>query len=268
MYKILLVEDEMVIRQGLRELIHQSTRHFEVTGEAANGSEALAYLKCEMPDLMITDIRMREMDGLTMVAKARNMYPELLVVIVSGYGEFEYARRAIEYGVFSYLLKPIERHELVAAMQKIQLLLDRRYGVSDAQLDEDEPGEIKSSGDTRKLIRDVKAYVKLHIDGDLRLQTVAARVSLNATYLSQLFKSETGINYSEYVSDARMERAKWLLTHTQLKVYDVARLSGHQSPKHFMLVFKQQSGLTAGEYRDRMGKQPQLDDSSQLEEGE
>ncbi|MOA63739.1 HTH-type transcriptional regulator YesS [compost metagenome] len=69
--------------------------------------------------------------------------------------------------------------------------------------------------------------------------------------MSQLFKGETGSNYSDYVSDARMERAKWLLSHTQLKIYDVARLSGHQSPKHFMLVFKQQCGMTAGEYRNQ-----------------
>lgn len=253
MYKVLLVEDEIEIRQGMRELIRQAAPQFGVTGEAASGIEALAYLKCEMPDLLITDIRMREMDGLTMVSKAKEMYPELLIIIISGYGEFEYARKAIEYGVFHYLLKPIERHELVLAIQKVQVLLDRRYGVSalqqSAAVPEASPGS--NGGDTRKIIRDVKEYVKLHIDGDLRLQTVAACVSLNAAYLSQLFKSETGINYSDYISEARMERAKWLLAHTRLKIYDVARLSGHQSPKHFMLVFKQQFGVTAGEFRDR-----------------
>ena len=110
----------------------------------------------------------------------------------------------------------------------------------------------------------MKEFVKLHTDGDLRLQTVAARVHLNATYLSQLFKSETGTNYSEYVSEARMERAKWLLANTRLKIYDVARLSGHQSPKHFMLVFKQQTGVTAGDYRDRYG-QAAADDPGQGE---
>ncbi|ANY68697.1 DNA-binding response regulator [Paenibacillus sp. BIHB 4019] len=251
MYKVLLVEDETVIRQGLRELIHQSVHSFEVTGEAANGSEAIAYLKADMPDVMITDIRMREMDGLVMMGKVKQMYPELIVIILSGYGEFVYAQKAIEYGVFKYLLKPIERHELVAAMQKAQLLLDRKYGVSTSLPTAANLEQTGSGGDTRKIIRDIREYVKRHIDGDLRLQTVASQVSLNATYLSQLFKNETGVNYSEYVLEVRMERAKWLLVHTQLKIYDVARLSGHQSPKHFMLVFKQQTGQTAGEYRDQ-----------------
>ncbi len=241
----------MVIRHGLRELIHQSVHSFEVTGEAANGSEAIAYLKCDLPDVMITDIRMREMDGLVMMGKVKQMYPELVVIILSGYGEFEYAQKAIEYGVFKYLLKPVERHELVAAMSKAKLLLDRKYGVSSSLLAAADQEQMESGGDTRKIIRDVREYVKLHIDGDLRLQTVASQVSLNAAYLSQLFKNETGVNYSEYVLEVRIERAKWLLKHTQLKIYDVARLSGHQSPKHFMLVFKQQTGQTAGEYRDQ-----------------
>ncbi|QMV43626.1 response regulator transcription factor [Cohnella cholangitidis] len=254
MYKVLLVEDETVIRQGLRELIGQSTSQFGVTGEAANGMEALEYLKCEIPDLMITDIRMREMDGLTLASKVKEMYPDLPVVIISGYGEFEYARKAIEFGVSNYLLKPIERLELVSTLDKIKLSLDQRHGIAASPPSGAKLNEPNASGDARKIIRDVKEFVKLHTDGDLRLQTVAARVHLNATYLSQLFKAETGTNYSEYVSEARMERAKWLLANTRLKIYDVARLSGHQSPKHFMLVFKQQVGLTAGDYRDQYGQ--------------
>jgi two-component system, response regulator YesN len=254
MYKVLLVEDETVIRHGLRELIGQSTSQFEVTGEAANGMEALEYLKCDIPDLMFTDIRMREMDGLTLVSKVKEMYPDLPVIIISGYGEFDYARKAIEFGVFKYLLKPIERLELVTTLDKIKQSLDHRHGISPSPSLSVKPNESNVGGDTRKLIRDVKEFVKLHTDSDLRLQTVAATVHLNATYLSQLFKTETGMNYSEYVSDTRMERAKWLLANTRLKIYDVARLSGHQSPKHFMLVFKQQVGLTAGDYRDQYGQ--------------
>lgn len=254
MYKVLLVEDETVIRQGMRELIRLSAPSFEVTAEMPGGREALQYLKSELPDLMITDIRMKEMDGLTLAEKVKSMYPELLVIIVSGYGEFEYAKKAIEFGVLHYLLKPVERHELVNVLERAKTLLDKRHGISLLDQVPDSPAPV-NGGDTRKIIRDVKEYVRLHIDGDLRLQTVASHVNLNATYLSQLFKGESGCNYSDYVTDARMERAKWLLCHTQLKIYDVARLSGHQSPKHFMLVFKQQTGMTAGEYRNQFDGQ-------------
>lgn len=254
MYKILLVEDETVIRHGLRELIRQSTSQFEVAGEAENGMEALAYLSRDIPDLMITDIRMREMDGLTLVAKVKEMYPDLPIMIISGYSEFEYARTAIKYKVCNYLLKPIERLELVASLESIKQHLDQERGISDAALSGEHEREGKAGGDTRKIIRDVNEYVQHNLDGDLRLQTVADLVHMNATYLSQLYKAETGVNYSDYVSERRLERAKWLLANTRLKIYDVARLSGHKSPKHFMLAFKQQVGLTAGEYRDRYGQ--------------
>lgn len=254
MYKVMLVEDETVISRGLRELIHQSTDQFTVTAEAADGTCALEYLLSEIPDLLITDIRMRKMDGLTLLSKVRELYPNLLVIIISGYGEFEYAKKAINFGVRDYLLKPIQRLELVTALDKIKLTLDERHGICrSASIGLDELETVESE-DTRKIIRDVKEYVKLHIEGDLRLQTVAEIVHLNASYLSQLFKSETGMNYSEYVSAIRMEKAKWLLAHTRLKIYDIARLSGHQSPKHFMLVFKQQTGMTAGEYRDQYNR--------------
>lgn len=255
MYKVLLVEDETVIRQGLRELIVQAAPQFQVVGEAASGAEALEVLRCEVPDVLITDIRMREMDGLSLVGFAREMYPDLLMLIISGYGEFEYARKAMEHGVLSYLLKPIERHELVKCLQKMQSLLDRRYGLATVSATERSGVEEQDMGDTRKIIRSVKEHIHQHPDGDLRLQTVASLVNLNPTYLSQLFKTETGTNYSEYIAETRIERAKWLLVNTGLKIYDVARLSGYQSPKHFMLVFKQQTGCTAGDYRDGYSKQ-------------
>lgn len=130
MYKVLLVEDEIVIRQGMRELISRSAPFFEVTAEMPGGREALLYLKSELPDVMITDIRMKEMDGLALAEKVKSMYPGLLVIIVSGYGEFEYAQKAIEYGVLHYLLKPVERHELVSVMEKARLLLDKRHGIT------------------------------------------------------------------------------------------------------------------------------------------
>src|SRR5690606_1860823 len=94
-------------------------------------------------------------------------------------------------------------------------------------------------GEHRRIIRKLMEHIESSPDGDLRLQILAEYVNMNATYLSQLFKNVTGQNLSEYITKVRMERAKHLLKTTNLKIYDVAHLSGYQSPKHFMLVFKQ-----------------------------
>ncbi|WNC13668.1 response regulator [Brevibacillus brevis] len=242
MYKVLLVEDEQVIREGLKTLIEKVIGGFTVAAEAADGNEALHYLRTEMPDLIVTDIRMREVDGLAMIAKVREMYEDLPIVIISGYGDFQYAQKALKHKVTDYLLKPIDRIELAGTLEKIRQSLERKKQPRD-------PAP-SGGGEERQIIRKVKAYIQDHTDGDLRLQTVAEVVHLHPIYLSQLFKTETGENISDYVTRMRMNRAKQLLRQTSLKVYDISRLVGYQSPKHFMIVFKKEVGMTPGSYRE------------------
>ncbi|MFS0553331.1 response regulator transcription factor [Brevibacillus sp. 179-C9.3 HS] len=250
MYKVLLVEDERMIREGLRMLIEKGTSGFAIMAEAENGKEALHFLRTEMPDLIVTDIRMREVDGLALIGKIREMYEELPIVIISGYGDFHYAQKALKYKVSDYLLKPIDRLELVSTLSKIRQALDRKKNAR-----EEESSADVGHREERQIIRKVKAFIHDHLDGDLRLQTLAESVHLNPIYLSQLFKAETGENVSDYITQSRMKRAKQLLQETSLKVYDIARLVGYQSAKHFMIVFKKEVGLTPGSYRDLAGRE-------------
>ncbi|CAG7635224.1 putative response regulatory protein [Paenibacillus solanacearum] len=253
MYKVLLVEDEALIREGIAKMIEQWTADFAVVKEAVHGKEALAYLSSDMPDLVITDIRMREMNGLDLIQKIRERYADLPIAIISGYGDFAYAQQALRCGVEDYLLKPVNRMAFVSMMDKIRDKLDKKHGRS--RIAEEPPtdsGEDSLPDDTPKdhrLVRKIKEYIAANIEGDLSLQAIADVVDLHRVYLSQLFKQETGLNLSDHITEVRMERAKYLLTHTQLKIYDVARLSGYQSPKHFSLVFKQHTSSTPGAYR-------------------
>ncbi|WP_240415405.1 response regulator transcription factor [Paenibacillus periandrae] len=258
MYKIMLVEDEEIIRTGIKNLITKVSSKFEVVKEAAHGKEALAYLQAEIPDVVITDIRMREMDGLSLIAKVRERYAHMPLLIISGYSDFEYAQKAMRFGVSEYLLKPINRLALVSALERIYQTLElQEHGGQPTRTvlhTEGAPDEtIIKNGDGKRLIRKIKEYIQGHPEGDLRLQALAEYVHLNPAYLSQLFKLETAMNLSDYIMETRIERAKYLLISTQLKIYDVARLSGYQSPKHFMLVFKQQVGMSPGAYREDQG---------------
>ncbi|TVY07479.1 response regulator transcription factor [Paenibacillus cremeus] len=261
MYKLLIAEDEEVIRDGLKHLIGQISHGFTVAWEAAHGQEALRYLEKELPDAVITDIRMREMDGLTLTGKIRERYPDMPIVIISGYSEFEYARQALKYGVTDYLLKPVDRKALVAALDKVESQLAGQRGIKMRQPETGNAAEQREEGraEIGRLVRKVKEYVAARPDGDLRLQVLAEHVHLHPSYLSQLFKAETGLNFSDFVMEVRLERARHLLRTTSLKIYDIARLSGYQSPKHFMLVFKQQTGLTPGMYREQFGTESVAD---------
>lgn len=124
MYKLLLVDDEPEIREGLRELIPFADLGFEVVGEAGNGVSALQLAEALEPDLIITDIRMPLMDGLTMCRKLRPILPTAQFIILSGYDDFEYARQAIEVRTLGYLLKPISAEEFTQMLRGAKHSLD------------------------------------------------------------------------------------------------------------------------------------------------
>lgn len=244
MKKVILVEDEKVIRKGLRKLIEDVIGGCKVIGEAENGKKALELMKVMTPDLVITDIRMDEMNGIDMIKRIRSHNKDLKILIVTGHADFVYAQQAIKFGVSDYLLKPVDRVELTLFLEQFE-----RRGQGDLTKQYSDKEDENNQG--RQIIRQVKELVMKRLDQDISLQYVAEQVHLNHQYLSTLFKAETGQNFSEFVTLCRMNRAKELLKNTNLKVYEIASLSGYVSSKHFMAVFKQMIGLTPTEYRER-----------------
>ncbi len=107
--KVFLVEDESVVREGLRDNIPWQQFGYEFVGEAGDGEMALPLIRKTTPDVLITDIKMPFMDGLTLSHIAGQEFPEMKIIIISGYDDFEYARQAISEGVDQYLLKPVTR---------------------------------------------------------------------------------------------------------------------------------------------------------------
>ncbi|WP_339299683.1 response regulator [Paenibacillus sp. FSL K6-2441] len=117
--KMLIVDDEAVICEGLRYTIDWSQLGVEVVGEAYDGFEALRLIEEYGAQLVLSDIRMDGMDGLELAKQVRQRYPEVQIVIISGYEDFEYARQAIRVGVGDYLLKPVDIEELSSVVKKI-----------------------------------------------------------------------------------------------------------------------------------------------------
>lgn len=120
MLKIFLAEDEVVVRETIKRMIPWEELGFELVGEAADGEMALPLLLRQQPDLLITDIKMPFMDGLTLARLAKKEIPGLKVVILSGYDDFNYAKQAIGIGVEDYLLKPITKNALIERLSEIR----------------------------------------------------------------------------------------------------------------------------------------------------
>ncbi len=123
-YKVFLVEDEIVTREGIRDNVNWQAAGFEFCGDAPDGELALPAIQSALPDLIITDIKMPFMDGLELCAAARERWPWMKTIILSGHDEFDYARQAIRLGVTEYLLKPVSSQDLQAALRRIAAQLD------------------------------------------------------------------------------------------------------------------------------------------------
>lgn len=126
MYRLLIVEDESWIRMGLESTIDWNALGVELLPSAANGEEALAHISVRKPDIVLTDIRMPQMDGLELMDRLHEMYPEIMIIVISGYGDFRYAQKAIQYGAFSYVLKPIEESGLESEVRRCIQEIDAR----------------------------------------------------------------------------------------------------------------------------------------------
>ncbi|WP_066307736.1 response regulator [Bacillus sp. FJAT-29814] len=232
MKEILVVEDEAIIRQGLKVLLEQGMGGFQVL-EAKSGEEGMVMIHRRIPHLIVTDIRMGGMDGLTFISKVRQISKDVPIIILSGHSDFEYARTAMRYGITDYLLKPINRIELSQA-------------ISNIFKETEEENRIPVS----RKFQDILKFIDENLSREITLGHIAEHVYLNPQYVGQLFKSELGTNFTEYITEERLKRAKKLLKDTNLKVYEVAQLSGYKSPKHFMTVFKQETGMTPKEFRE------------------
>lgn len=120
LYRIILVDDEEEVRKSIIRKIDWQAVGFTVVGDAENGEDALEKIEALEPDVVLTDIRMPYMDGLTLAEKIRQRYPSMKIVIFSGYDDFDYAKRAIKLNVTEYILKPVNVEELTAILRRIQ----------------------------------------------------------------------------------------------------------------------------------------------------
>ncbi|MDR1576467.1 MAG: response regulator [Treponema sp.] len=124
MYKVFLVEDEIVVREGIRNSIPWDKTPYSLAGEAPDGEMALSMIQDIKPDILITDIRMPFMDGLALSRIVKKTLPWIKIIILSGHDEFEYAREAISVGVEEYLLKPVSARDMIATLDRITKRID------------------------------------------------------------------------------------------------------------------------------------------------
>lgn len=126
MYKLLIVDDEQIEREGMAHFIQWDKYDIQLCGTAWNGADALGKIQKDVPDIVLTDIKMPVMNGIELIQKLSETYRNIVVVVLSGYGEYEFTSQAMEYGIRHYILKPCDEDKIVAVMNDAKKEVDKR----------------------------------------------------------------------------------------------------------------------------------------------
>ena len=236
--RIMLVDDEPKVLRGLAALLAKECPDMKIVGQFEDGCGALSKMAELMPNVVITDIKMPKMTGLELAAEAMDQCPDIQFLILSGYADFEYAQKALRFNVVDYFLKPPDYKKILARLREVE-------ASKALKLPKTPDRPIK-----RRLVSDVCDYIRKHYYEDISLRSLSRVFFMNESYLSVLFKKETGDNFQNYVTEVRMNHAKVLLKDRDLKIYQIAEMVGYGSAQYFFRVFKQQFGVTPDEYRE------------------
>lgn len=263
MYKVVIVDDEPIIVEGLSRGIKWQKWDCEVTATAGSGQEGIKVIEKECPDILFSDIRMPGIDGLTMIAAIKSEHPQMEIAILTGFSDFEYAREAIRLGVTRFLLKPSKMDELEEAVEAMtknlqsrqtytnrlsgEKALEAKESTTDEAEPEEEPAESAAGS---FIVNNAIKYIGENYKEKLKLSDVADQVYVSQWHLSKLLNRYMEKSFSDILNNIRIEKAKELLKDPALRIGDIAEQVGFLDMAHFSRVFKKQTGQSANEYRN------------------
>lgn len=242
MYKVVLIDDEQLIIEGLTKAFPWEEYNCEIVGTGNNGFKGLEIIKLTSPDILITDISMAQMTGLEMIEKLINEFPNMQIIVLTAFRDFSYAKEAIKLGVLRYLLKPSKMNELteaiLAATEKLKLENSDKIEVIHKDIEGENP-----------LVDNVILYIEKNYDKKLSLKQISKEFFVSEWHLSKLMKKHTNESFSTIVNNIRIEKAKELLKNPYLKSVEIAEMTGFTDLSAFSKVFKKHTGITPNEYR-------------------
>lgn len=282
MWRVLIVDDEKIERNGLTKLISKLQLPVE-TDDAPNGEVALEKIQDKKFDILLTDIKMPFIDGLELARRAREISPEMVVIIFTAYGDFQKAQQAIQAHVYHYILKPIDITEFKAVMEECFATLNQRNTLAKnirelectarlqnrqellirSLLGRESDSEVKGqilqvlqrNGDQANaaaISHAVAAALEIihkEYASPLSLESIANRVYLTPSYLSALFHRQTGINIIKYLNNYRLDISVDLVKNTNKRVHDIAETVGFKGDSYFISQFKHRFGMTPAQSR-------------------
>lgn len=245
MYKVIIIEDEDLIRKGIAYTFNWLEYDCVVVGEAQNGKEGIMKIKSLKPDIVITDIKMPILNGLEMLKSIEERFFE--TIIITGHAEFQYAKQAIKLGVSDFILKPIDENELAEIIIKLtkkikkESILERIHNqVQDLSEFEifDYKFYLDKSNLKSKYVADTIEIIINNYNRKITIEEIAEKVGVSPSYLSKKFKKETGHAFNDFLNKYRIHDALIRIQNSNDKIYEIAEKVGFSDYKYFSQVFK------------------------------
>lgn len=257
MYQVLLVEDEDILRKGIRNSVPWERYGCSVAGEAANGREGVEQICALHPDIVITDINMPLMDGLQMIAQTKGDY-DYAAVILTGYSDFEYAQEAIRSGVADYVLKPLNTGTMCEALERAVLECrnvrwlrarnERLEALRDVSLLPENPPDVRRDEVAAQVLR----YLEENYRERVTLADLVDALHYSDRYINQRFQKATGTTVIEYLNRLRIQKALSLLGQGAVPISEVGTACGIGDYKYFTQVFRKYMGCSPREYQQKL----------------
>lgn len=248
MYKVVIIDDEPIIVEGLSRVIKWEEYGCRLAGTAYDGMEGVKVIREQEPDIIFSDIAMPGMDGLKMIAAIRVEQPDAMIAILTGYRDFDYAQTAIRLGVCRFLLKPSNLTELEEAVQFMVSELKKKQPEAAGHGDTEEDSEGTAGS---FIVKNAMEYMQNHYAEKVTLSELADKMYVSQWHLSKLLNKHMKKSFSELLNEIRVKEAKQLLKDPSLRVGDVAEMVGFLDIAHFSRVFKKYTEMSANEYRNK-----------------
>lgn len=273
MYRVLLVDDEQIERMALAKKIDRYYGDKVEIYHAVNGREAVAMCGEQKNDIVIMDISMPEMNGVMAAKYIRKMDDECSIIFLSAYDDFEYARNAIKVRALDYLLKPCDMNDLLAVMDTALQKLDKENAFNgnsisgkeqnkETQIDGSNANNVRENrpkrtdnvrnSDEQTTIKYLKEYVENNYIYDISMQEAAEEMGYSDAYFSKLFKQYFNQNFTAYLTEYRIKKAKELLSNTNHSIKDISRMVGYTDSNYFAKIFKRLVGEIPSKYRENL----------------
>ena len=249
MYRVVVIEDEEAIRKGIIMSIDFSTLNCILIGEASNGVEGIKLIQEKKPDIVITDVTMPLMSGIEMIEQTLEY--NYTSIIISGYDEFSYAKKAIKLGVCDYLMKPIDKEELNNVIQSIVSGFDLSSKISGLLKEKNQIEHIQLLETLNKedhLVDKIMEYINLHYSEKIFLSDIADVLNYSESLLSKRFRRVTQMTFNEYLNRFRIQKSIEYMKKGTYGLTEISDICGFSDYKYFSTVFKKYTGYAPSQF--------------------